>query len=306
VAEEFPRGDGDYLHLNFRLMRDGSVRLLPSFRLRSPGPPARSDPETSIFCELRTADARVLRSYRCHRSDFHSDPEGPCIEYHEVIPWPPDAASLAFFRNGTELSVVDIEPESPAFAEPPAIEMEPGENRITLRWASIRGAAEADLQHMVRYSNDAGETWQAVTAALTASEAVIDIDTLPGGPECLFQVVTYSDRLLTSTAETTPFPVEVHPRRAYILSPEPGAEYSARQTVPLRGTGYSVDFGTAALDEVAWTSNVDGFLGYGFELFINSLSQGVHTLRLGVADGLGEEASAAVRVTIRPPRAALG
>jgi hypothetical protein len=298
MGAEFPQSEGDYLHLSFRLMRDGSVRLLPSFFLRGPEPLARFGPETAILCELRTSEGRVLRSHRCQRTDFHSDPEGPCTEYHEVVPWAADTRMLAFFCDGVESSTIAIEPESPAFPEPPTIEREAGEDRLTLRWTSVRGAQDDDLVHMLRYSNDGGDSWQAVTAGLAKSEAVVELDTLPGGEECLFQVVTYSERLLTSTAETTPFSVEVHPRRAYLLSPEPGDEFIERDTVTLRGTGYSVDFGTPSLDDIAWTSNVDGFLGHGSELFINSLSQGVHTVRLGVADGLGGEASAAVRVTI--------
>jgi hypothetical protein len=139
-----------------------------------------------------------------------------------------------------------------------------------------------------------------VADGLTQSEAAIDTDALPGGRQCLFQVVAYSAGLHTVTAQTTPFALDPHPRRAHILSPEHGAEIAERDTVALRGTGYSGDFGTPAIDEIAWTSNVDGFLGYGHELFTNSLSQGAHRVQLGVADGLGGEAFAAVSVIIRP------
>jgi hypothetical protein len=220
------------------------------------------------------------------------------------MPWVPDTSSLGFFRDGTEISAVQIDPASPAFIEPPMAERDREHNRVTLKWTAPD--AEGAVLHMVRYSNDAGETWRAVTAGLTKSEVVIDVNTLPGGAECLFQIVTYSETLRTSTAKTALFSVEVEPRHAYILSPEPGTGFAGGSTVSLRGTGYSVDFGTASNDDISWTSNVDGFLGYGADLLVNSLSQGIHSIRLDVADGLGRDASTSVRIAIGPRQSAVG
>src|SRR5689334_16796281 len=109
----FPGIEDSYLHLSFRLMRDGSVRLLPSFRLSRSEPPLSHGPQTSVICELRTAEGEVLRSHRCHKADFHSDPEGPYVEYYEILPWASGTAALSFLRDGRELSVVDVEPDSP-------------------------------------------------------------------------------------------------------------------------------------------------------------------------------------------------
>ena len=37
------------------------------------------------------------------------------------------------------------------------------------------------VTYLVRYSNDGGENWLALTVGLPASTFVVDLDTLPGG-----------------------------------------------------------------------------------------------------------------------------
>jgi hypothetical protein len=301
VGIEFPSAQGDYLHLSFRVLRDRSVQLLPSFHLEGPGPPVRYDPESSTACELRAADGRALRFHRCHVTDYHADRDGPYIEYYEVIPWVPEATSIVFFLNGTEISVIDIAVEAPEFSAGPEIDVRREENLVTMRWEARHAVNEP--MYIVRYSNDAGQTWRAVAAGLIRPEFTADLGELSGGDECVFQVAAYSG-VRTSTALTAIFPVSVKPRQPYISSPAPGVNFAERESVALCGTGYSPDFGSAALDEIVWTSNVDGFLGYGYELYTHTLSRGVHTVTLGVADGLGGETSTTVRIAIGSPEPA--
>jgi hypothetical protein len=72
------------------------------------------------------------------------------------------------------------------------------------------------------------------------------------------------------------------------------------ESVVLAGVGYSPDFETTRLDEVVWTSNIAGFLGYGHQVITEALAPGPHKITLGVADGLGGEASADVLIKINP------
>jgi hypothetical protein len=72
------------------------------------------------------------------------------------------------------------------------------------------------------------------------------------------------------------------------------------ESVVLAGVGYSPDFETTPHEEVIWTSNVAGFIGYGPEVITETLSPGLHKITLGVADGLGGEASADVLIKINP------
>jgi hypothetical protein len=53
------------------------------------------------------------------------------------------------------------------------------------------------------------------------------------------------------------------------------------------------------MEDVVWTSNLDGVLGRGFEVVADDLSAGVHTITLSVPDGQGGMATAStlLRVT---------
>jgi hypothetical protein len=292
---DFDAVEREYLHLNFRVARDGSVELLPSFHLPGPRPPAPLGPEAPIACELRAPDGRSLQFHRCQTTDFNTDRDGPVVEYHEVMPWAREAASVAFLRDGREMGAIALEPEPPSVAAPTMGEGYAADTRMTLDWS-----AEADdrlATYLVRYSNDAGRSWRAIASRLTEPRCIADLGSLPGGEACMFQVIA-SSGVRTSIAETTVFSVEVQPRSAFIVLPQSGAEFRVGDSITLLGTGYSADFGTAALDDIAWTSNIDGFIGYGHEVITHTLSSGTHMIGLGVADGLGGEASATVRIAI--------
>lgn len=107
-----------------------------------------------------------------------------------------------------------------------------------------------------------------------------------------------SSTIRTAVAETEPVSVPVKPRRPFVVSPEPDSTFEQGESVVLTGVGYSPDFGTAPLDEVVWTSNVAGVIGYGEDVITETLSPGPHTITLRVADGFGGEASAEVLIRI--------
>jgi hypothetical protein len=68
----------------------------------------------------------------------------------------------------------------------------------------------------------------------------------------------------------------------------------------LRGIGFSPDCGTTASEEMFGTSDRDGLLGVGHEVFIANLSPGQHQLELTVPDDLGGESVAMVTLEVTP------
>ena len=46
-----------------------------------------------------------------------------------------------------------------------------------------------DGQHtMIRYTNDNGETWQAIAAGIKDASHLVNLDLLPGGKECRLEI----------------------------------------------------------------------------------------------------------------------
>lgn len=86
--------------------------------------------------------------------------------------------------------------------------------------------------------------------------------------------------------------VDVTHVSALIQHPGNGEARNAGQEFDLRGTGCSVSLGDLTDDALfSWTSSIDGALGTGRVLFVNSaadpLTPGTHGITLTVSDGLG-------------------
>jgi hypothetical protein len=51
--------------------------------------------------------------------------------------------------------------------------------------------------------------------------------------------------------------------------------------------------------DVLWSSDIDGDLGVGYELVLQTLSVGQHKITLSVPDGLGGNAASSVAITVK-------
>jgi hypothetical protein len=90
------------------------------------------------------------------------------------------------------------------------------------------------------------------------------------------------------------------------------------QSSPARPSGRETPYGVELLDrnggvlhaqrlllrdpypgELEWSSDLDGTLGRGHEIFTSGLRAGVHTIRLRASDGQGGESLATVQIEVR-------
>jgi len=293
----------EYLYLNYRLHRSGLVELLPTFHLhgRAAGEDEGLGVETDVGCDLLGPKGEVLASHSCSVKNPHMDPRGSVVEFHEVLPWSDDVESIAFHRAGEVVHTLTAE-AAPELTLQPLKRVDREPELIRLEWASKRkGAgtrAAAAHTYFVRYSNDGGETWRPLAADLTESKLVVNTELLPGGDDCIFQVIA-SSGVRTASATTDPIEVAHKPRRAEILAPASGSTFAQGEAVELLGGGFSPDYETVELEDVLWISSRDGQLGIGYQVVTNRLTPGRHRIMLSIPDGMGSEASAVAEVTIR-------
>ena len=66
---------------------------------------------------------------------------------------------------------------------------------------------------------------------------------------------------------------------------------------------YDIEDGVPPDDHITWTSNLDGVLGTGALLQIDTLSLGTHTLTLSVRDNQNVITTATLVVTVGPEEA---
>lgn len=291
----------EYLYLNYRMNRAGKVELLPSFHLYGLAPGPEVGPESTVGCEILGADGEILESHRCHFTNPHMDPSDPVLEFHEVIPWWPEVRSIAFRRGEEVTDTVEVEEQPPEIGAVNVRRVERQPNVVRVEWgeAAQRRAGARPVIYLVRYSSDGGQTWRALAADLVEPRHVVNLELLPGGAQCRFQVLA-SAGIRTAIAETQPFAVPVKPVEANILSPMDGTRYHQDEPIALRGGGFSPDFGITAFEDVTWTSSRDGLLGLGHQVVVGNLSVGRHRVRLSVPDGLGGEATSIVSIEVRP------
>ena len=227
--------DREHLYLNFRVhtAHDGKVDLLPSYMLHGPGLVLEGVPEAPVWCQLVGADGEVILVHRCHLSNPHHDPDAATFDVHEAVPWDPAAKSLEFLRGGKVIDRIEVEADDPKLTVKPPRRAGRGPELMRVEW---------DAQHskkfwcIVRYTHDGGETWRAVAADLTSWSLAVNLDLLPGGERCMFQIVA-SSGLRTVAAETEPFEVRRKPRTAAILRPKPDERFPRSESVVLLAAG---------------------------------------------------------------------
>jgi hypothetical protein len=287
----------EMLHLKFRMYRDGTVELQPSFHLLGLPPPSltRTETQHSIRCELVDASGTVLASERCDPADPHQDPDGPHLDFSVVMPWFDDARTLAFVRDGQVVHTTEIE------VERLTVTIDGPRGSLTERVAVTWKAHQPDrrMRYMLRYSHDGGRTWRVIAPNAPEDGVEFDPTRFPGGDRCLLQIVA-SSGIRTAVSESDPFSVPVKPRRAFILSPEAGIVVSEGDAITFLGGGFSPDFGVAEMEDTLWTSNIDGILGTGWEVITPTMSPGLHLITLTISDGIEARASAAITVEVKP------
>jgi hypothetical protein len=273
------------LFLSFAIQRDGHVDVQPSFHI----PVARPEPAhgsvSDVACELLDEHGEVLAFHRCRVLGPDVEPHAASISFQERIPWFEQTTAIRFLRGSDVLHVHEVEARAPDVEL--STQVRSVGKGVELEWKGEH--PERDVTYLVRYSRDDGRTWRVLAVTDSVSRV---LKRVPGGDRCLAQIVA-SSGIRTSVATSKPFSVPTEPRQALILTP-------AETDVPvLRGAAFSSDHGLASPDDVVWTSNVDGFLGRGFELILDDLSEGTHTISLSAPDGEGGLATAST--TLRLP-----
>ena len=95
---------------------------------------------------------------------------------------------------------------------------------------------------------------------------------------------------------TDPFAVDEHSPMVTIAHPEAGSVISP--TLTLMGYGYDLEDGELGGAALVWTSDREGELGTGSQVFVQNLVSGTHRLTLTVTDSHGYSTSASVIVGV--------
>ncbi len=302
ILEPDPIQD-EHLYLRFRIYRGGKIEVYPSFHYPSTPLPETGD-RTSYGIELRDRNNTPLQSQRVLLADPYRDLDSSSLDFYTPIPLPKQATQLVFTcgeYGGCKQEVIHsvaipTDPPRVKFLEPKTSGQLSGKVRVA--WERVGGKEEP--YYLLRYSNDEGKRWRAVAPGLQQKEYVVDLDKLPGGDKCLFQVLA-TELIRTGSAISVPFSVPHRKREAVIAAPADGAVIFTGQIVKFIGLAFSPSTGCAPAPEMSWHSDQDGALGVGRELITNTLRLGRHLISLRAPDGQGGQSSVSINIKVESP-----
>jgi hypothetical protein len=300
--EENLRLSEQHLFLKFRVYRGGEVMVAPSVHYQSKNI-ERKGKWTPYGIELRDRADHVLISRRVWLLDRHKNLDSAWLDFTKQLPFPQNTASIVFTcgQSGDcaqkELHRVKVPPNAPLVKITSPKKSGELRGKVKVAWR-VQPAGRAAL---VRYSNDAGRTWQAVAPLTQATSLEVDLDRLPGGEACLFQVLVTSG-IRTGMAVSASFQVPRKEIEVTLASPEGGTVVTSGERSTLVGEGFSPDLGSVRPEDLEWTSDIQGKLGSGNELGLGQLRPGRHAITLSAPGAGNRRPSAKIRIEVREPK----
>lgn len=249
--------------------------------------------------EIAAADGSTLAT-RPIVADRAFDTDSPMATFMEVIAWPVNGTKVLLKSGGAALD------NRQASAHPPEVTLlypnggESFGSQDTIRWTASDSDGD-DLLFHILYSADAGEHWRVVEQDLDGREYQLwPGESLPGSDEALMRIVATDGFRTAQDDSDGTFTVSGAAPLVHIGSPADGASLSLGRPVILDGVADDVEDGLLAEESLRWTSDLDGALGTGGDVYLpeGTLSVGRHLITLVATDSDGMSFSASVSVTV--------
>lgn len=211
-----------------------------------------------------------------------------------VAPWVDGTTSIALVYKGQTLDERTVSGNAPTVEITEPVEQTAWKSGETQKLSWKGDDPDQDsLHYAVFYSHDGGQKWQLLASELTDSSLELVVDSLAGGVDTRFRVVA-SDGVNTATAETAEA-IEVPNKAPVPVILEPSAQlFAPGDVVVMQGSAGDMEDGSLDGDKLSWRSNVQGELGKGYEVAVNNLTPGPHTLTLTAIDSQGISGSVSV------------
>ena len=178
-----------YLRVIGRLSPDGRLRLRPCYLAeRPPRQDREGEGDGLLEMELLADGDGPLGRYPLRTYPVCAFGGGSqALAVRGWVPFHPDTRALRILHRGRVLHEQRRSPEPPRVEITEAPEGR-AEGRVRIAWEGSPGG-EATLQFFLRYSADGGRRWQRIGRRTASHDAIVDVDDLPGGEDCVIAVV---------------------------------------------------------------------------------------------------------------------
>ncbi len=302
-AVQSPEAEVTYLFVRGKVDTAGTVTLSPSWQLNMISPPL-NPPAGSAYCiDLRNSTNVTLTSY-CFDPQFSIYESGDTVDtttFEVGLPMVTGAVKVAVRKFGDPVPIA----QTTASAHPPSVAVlypNGGENlsgSVTVSWQGTDPDMDTLFYHLL-FSRDGGATWLPIVEYLTTTTYTLDTSSLPGGAGGRFRVIA-SDGFHSSQDDSNgSFTSPDNPPLIGIGRPDDGSQ--GLLPLSLSGAGYDLEEGMLPDNQLTWTSDVDGLLGTGANLVLDTLSLGLHNITLTASDSQGHTATYTIKFTVLEPR----
>lgn len=223
--------------------------------------------------------------------------EGP-PSFFELIPVTAGAARIVVFNPANSvIGTLVLQGVKPTVVfSPPLFGTLSGS--IDIGW-NIVDSDSGNHTARIFYSPDNGITWSQIGNVSDSNSLLVDFDVLPGSNGAALVRISVSDGVNTGSVTSSPFSVTKKiPSDARIISPQANRAFPLESMIEFEASAYDVDDGVLDGAAVTWESSLDGLLGNGAYLALNSLHTGTHSITMRATDNDGNEATATTTIRV--------
>jgi hypothetical protein len=237
-------------------------------------------------------------------ADYNFSPRGvaevddPEQDITEIVPWVTGTHKIVIASAAQHLITRTISANAPTVTvQAPGGGITLTGNSVIVSWSALDIDGDP-LTFSLDYSKDGGATWTPLSGQIPSTTVSIDLTLLPGGAQGKFRVWA-SDGVNTATDETDgTFVVPGKAPRILSVAPISGTAYVISQTVSFEAEAYDPEDGALPDAKLQWSSSINGALGTGALLQLDTLSIGTHTITLTATDSSGNNTTATLQVIV--------
>jgi endo-1,4-beta-xylanase len=258
--------------------------------------------------ELRTPTDIVQYSYAFDpvevvaynpNSNGHSDEPQP-FTFSFVIPSIANLGSAQLWKGDTLLATLEASAAAPDINSAEADGVDSESDTIEISWQNTQPDPEGnDVYASLRYSADAGQTWQTLAVDLLTNTYVISKSQLPASSNGIIELALNNTTRVSRTQLLIGEVDNKAPQVAIADADEVMLQRNAGEPLVLTAMAVDLEDGSIPREDVQWSSSLAGSLGTGRTLILpNGLEPGEHTITLNATDSDGAQSQDTITVTV--------